>query len=271
MCGIILLSGLTPVAKAPQLDSVSFTYGYIWGSLSFPEEAHPADSFTCNLTITAYIDVNIYNFTLEISGLTGEKWQTLRTEQILSRSLARDENLTPPPVMVTLPQNTSERLRYVIEASTDKGFGTTTFYGTYVRSISYSDLYSLYEDLLTNYSVLRSDYDQILASYETLNATYGSVVKEYDTIQANINLLNASYRSLNATYSLLMSDYDSLQEHYDYIRALYDSSAGELNIIRILMFVFGITTAILAATTMYFRKKAPYIVVRKETAAKTEQ
>jgi hypothetical protein len=36
------------------------------------------------------------------------------------------------------------------------------------------------------------------------------------------------------------------------------------------MFVFGITTAILAATTIYFRKKAPYIVLRKETAAKAE-
>lgn len=269
MCGIILLSGLTLVAKAPQLDTVSFAYGYIWGSLEFPEEAHPSDSFTCNLTIAAYIDVNIYNFTLEISGLTGEKWQTLQTKPILSRSLARDENFTTP-VRVTLPQNTSERLRYVIEASTDKGFGTTTFYGTYVRTISYSELSGLYDDLLVNYSILRTDYNQVLTNYYTLNSTYSSLVEEYNTIQANINTLNSSYRSLTASYNSLTSNYSSLQDYHNYIKALYESSAGELNIVRILMFVFGITTAILAATTIYFRKKAPYIVLRKETAAKTE-
>lgn len=269
MFGITLLLGLSHIAKASQFSTVSFTYGYIWGSLEFPEEAHPADSVTCNLTIVAYIDVNIYNFTLEISGLTGERWQTLHTEPILSHYLAQGENLTKK-VRVTVPQNTSERLYYVIEASTDKGFGKTAFYGTYVRSIGYSELSGLYDDLLLNYSILRIDYNQMLANYYTLNSTYGSLVEEYNTIQANINTLNSSYRSLTTSYNSLMSNYDSLQEHYNYIKELYDSSAGELNTVRILMFVFGITTAILAATTIYFRKKAPYIVLRKETAAKAE-
>jgi hypothetical protein len=41
-----------------------------------------------------------------------------------------------------------------------------------------------------------------------------------------------------------------------------------LGIVRNLMFGFGIATVILAATTLYFRKKAPYIVVRKETEVK---
>jgi len=268
MFGITLLLGLSHTVNASQTSTVSFTYGYIWGSLEFPEEAHPADSVTCNLTIAAYIDVNIYNFTLGISGLTGEKWQTLHTEPI-SRYLAQGESLTAP-VMVTLPQNTSERLHYVIEASTDKGFGKTAFYGTYVRAISHSELSGLYHDLLVNYSILRIDYNQMLAKYYTLNLTYSSLVEEYNTIQANINTLNSSYRSLTASYNSLISDYNSLQEHYNYIRTLYDSSAGELNIVRILMFIFGITTAILAATTIYFRKKAPYIVLRKETAAKAE-
>jgi hypothetical protein len=32
------------------------------------------------------------------------------------------------------------------------------------------------------------------------------------------------------------------------------------------MYAFGISTVVLAATTIYFRKKAPYTVLRKETA-----
>lgn len=267
--GITLLLSLSHISEASQFSTVSFAYGYIWGSLEFPEEAHSGDSFTCNLTIGAYIDVDIYNFTLAISGLVGEKRQTLHTEPILSRHLTQGENFTSP-VMVTLPQNMSERLHYVIEASTDKGFGQTAFYGTYVRPISYNELSALYDGLLANYTVLRVDYNHTLEKYYTLNTTYSSLAEEYDTIRGNIDTLNASYRSLVGSYNSLTSAFDSLQQHYDYIKALYDSSAGELNIVRILMFVFGITTAILAATTIYFRKKAPYIVLRKETATKTE-
>jgi hypothetical protein len=37
------------------------------------------------------------------------------------------------------------------------------------------------------------------------------------------------------------------------------------------MYILGITTVILAATTIYFRKKAPYIVVQKETAQNKPQ
>jgi len=36
------------------------------------------------------------------------------------------------------------------------------------------------------------------------------------------------------------------------------------------MFGFGIAAVILAAATLYFRKKAPYIVLRKETAVKSD-
>jgi len=266
MLGMTLLLSLSHTAKGSQSSTVSFTYGYIWGSLEFPEEAHPADTIMCNLTITAYIDVNVYNFTLEISGLAGEKWQTLQTEQI-SRYLAQGENHTSH-VRVTLPQNTSDRLLYVIEASTDKGFGKTTFYGTYVRTISHDELSNLYDELLANYSMLRTDYDQLLTNYYALNLTYSSFVREYNTMQASIDSLNSSYRSLTVNYSSLASSYDSLQEHYNYIKGKYDSAAGELNIVRILLYIFTTATAILAATTIYFRKKAPYVVVRKETAEK---
>jgi hypothetical protein len=265
--GLALLSSLNRVANASQFSTVTFTYGYIWGSFDVPEEAQPVSTVTCNLTIGAYVDVNIYNVTLEISGFTGERWQTLHTEQILSHYMAQGANLTKQ-IVVTLPQNTSERLHYVIEASTDKGFGKTAFYETYVRTVAYNGLLSSFETLLDNYTAMQTSYSQLLANYGSLNVTYNSLVGAYNATRASYDLLNSSYQSLLANYSSLASIYESLLEHYDYVKKNFDASNGELSVVRILTYVFSITTVIFAATTLYFRRKAPYIVLRKETAVK---
>jgi len=238
MFGMSLLLSLSSTAKASQISTVSFMYGYIRGSLEFHEEAYPTSTITYNLTVVAYLDVTIYNLTLRISGLVKEKWQTLHTEQIISYSMTEDENFTKQ-IIVTLPQNTSGRLYCIIEASTDKGFGKTAFYATYVRTITYEELIDLYDKLLTDYSALQADYDQLLTNYDALNLTHSSLVSEYGSMQTNYNLLN--------------------------------SSLGELNIVRTLMYIFTVTTVIFVATTVYFRKKAPYVVLRKETAIKPDK
>jgi hypothetical protein len=270
MFGMTLLLSLSSTARASQISTVSFMYGYIRGSLEFHEEAHPTGTITYNLTVVAYLDVTIYNLTLVISGLVKEKWQTLHTEQIISYSMTEDENFTRQ-ITVTLPRDTSERLYCVIEASTDKGFGKTAFYATCVRTITYDELVDLHDELLTNYSTLQAGYDQLLTNYDALNLTHSSLVSEYASMQTNYNLLNSSYDSLMTSYDSLTFNYDSLQEDYTYIKTKYDASLGELNIVRTLMYIFTTTTVIFVATTVYFRKKAPYVVLRKETAIKPEK
>ena len=270
MFGMTLLSSLSSTAKASQFSTVSFTYGYLGGSLEFREEAYPTSTITHNLTIVAYLDVTIYNLTLRISGLVGEEWQTLNTEQIISYSLKQGKNLTRQ-MMVTLPQNTSERLHCVIEASTDKGFGKTAFYSTHVRTINYEELSNLYNELLVNYSTLQADYNQLLTDHDSLNLTYSSLVAEHSLMQTNYNILNSSYEFLTVSYNALTLNYDSLQEDHTYIKTKYDASIAELNIFRTLMYIFAITTAIFVATTVYFRKKAPYLVLRKETSIKPDE
>lgn len=264
--GIILLLSLSHIVKASPSCMVTFTYGYVEGTLDFPEEAHATDTVTCNLTISALADVTIYNFTLAISGFVGAKWQTLRIEPITSYSMAAGENLTRQ-VSVTLPQNTSERLHYVIEVSATSSFGKTDFYATYVRPISYDELSGLYNALQNNLTNLQADYNQLQATFNFLNSTYSSLASQFAFLQTGFNSLNSSYETLNTTYSSLASNYNSMQDTYNYIRTKYDSSTGELSIVRNLMYILGITTVILAATTIYFRKKAPYIVVQKETAS----
>jgi len=270
MFGMTWLLSLSSAAEASQISTVSFMYGYIGGSLEFHEEAYPTSTITYNLTVVAYLDVTIYNLTVKISGLVKEKWQGLHTEQIISYSMSEDENFTRS-IIVTLPHDTSGRLHCIIEASTDKGFGKTVFYATHVRTIMYDELTDLYYELLANYSTLQADHNQLLTSYVALNTTHSSLVSEYGSIQTNYDLLNSSYDSLMASYDSLTFNYDSLQEDYAYVKTKYDTSLGELNIVRILMYVFTVTTVVFVATTLYLKKKAPYVVLRKETAIKPDK
>jgi hypothetical protein len=264
-----LLLGLGLVAKASQSGNATFTFGFLWGSVVFSDEAHPLDTITCNLTVGAYIDVNIYNFTLEVSGFTGQGWRSFGTEQITSYNLLQEQNLTRQ-LILTLPENTSGKLHYVLEASTDKGFGNTAFYGTSVLAVTYEELSERYDELLANHTTLQARYDQLLSNYTALNQTFNSLLTDYNAARTTCSLLNSSYQSLNANYTSLKSDYDSLQQDHTYLEEKYDASTAELTVVRYLMFALGVATVILAATTVYFRKKAPYIVLHKETAAKPD-
>lgn len=268
--GTTFLLSLSCTARASQVNTVSFMYGYIGGSLEFQEETHPTSTITYNLTVTAYFEVTIYNLTLRISGLVKEKWQTLHTEQIISYSMTEDENFTKQ-IIVTLPQDTSEKLRCIIEASTDKGFGKTVFYATHVRTITYNELADSHDKLLTNYTSLHDEYDQLSTKYNALNSTHTSLLSEYDSMQTSYDLLNSSYNSLTTNYNSLTLNYDSLQDDFTYIKTKYDASQRELDIVRTLMYIFTTTTVIFVAATIYFRKKTPYVVLRKETAIKPDE
>lgn len=270
MLGMILLLSLSHTATASQFSIILFTYGVIEGSLEFHEEAHPTDTITYNLTIVADSDVNIINFTLKISGWVGEKWQTLQTEQITLYPMTQGENLTRQ-IMVTLPPNVSERLYCIIEASTSQGSGKTAFYATYVRTVTYDKLLNSYNELLANYNILQADYNQLLTNYDALNSNYSSLEAEYSTMHTNFDSLNSSYEPLMASHNSLTTIYDSLHESYTYIKTKYDASIGESNVFRNLTYILSITTVIFVATTVYFRQKAPYIVLRKETAAKPDK
>ena len=184
-----------------------------------------------------------------------------------SYSLAQDKNITRQ-ISFVLPQTTTGQVHYVIEASTDKGFGKTAFCGTRVLAVTYEELSNRYDELLANFTALQTLYGQLLANYTTMNNTFNSLVTDYNTTRAAFDLLNSTYASLEANYSSLKSSFDSLQEHFTYVEQKFDASTGELSVVRYLMYALGVTTVILVATTVYFRKKAPYVVVRKETAAK---
>jgi hypothetical protein len=279
-------------AGALSVSDVSFRGAGVTVDLAFPEEAHPTETITHNLTITAYTPLLLQNFTLIINVLVDVTWQQVYKEQIFSESMLQNEDLTRR-MMFTLPQNAHERLSCFIYVLTDKSAGdpsTYTFYSTYVRIITYNKLLIEYNELLANYTSLRADYETLLASYNTLstqygtlNSTYTSLLNQYNSLQATYSSLNSTFFSQKANYNALKASYDSLEENYKTLNQTYSllkaetSNPGstvaalntELTTTRNLMYALLVVTVALVALIIYFKKKKPepYIVVRKETVA----
>jgi len=265
-------------------NSVSFHGAGVMIDLTFPEEAHPTESITHNLTITANTSLTLENFTITIKTLVNSSWQQVYKEQILLREMLQNESLTRQ-MRFTLPQKAQGTLYCFMYVLTDKitDHLSYTFYTTHVRTLAYSELLSKYNELLTNYSDLLTDYETLLESYNalsaeygTLNSTYNSLLNEYNALQSNYNSLNSTYYSLQASYNSLLSSYNSLEADYNSLNQTYATLENEINDLRAqlnntrnLMYLFIGTTIALIVLIIYIKKKKPepYIVIRKETVA----
>ena len=269
---------------ASAANSFSFQGAGVIVELTFPEEAHSAESITHNLTITAKTALTLQNFTIIIKVLVNSSWQQVYKEQALSRDMLQNEKITSPS-RFTLPQKAHGKLHCFIYVLTDKTSDplSYTFYSTHVRTLTYSELLVEYNELLTNYSDLLTKYETLLESYNDLNATYGtlnstynSLLNEYDTLQSNYNSLNLTHHNLQATYDSLERDFNSLKDDHnelenDFNDLSQETDASKIEIIntRNLMYLFVGTTIALIVLFIYFKKKKPepYVVIRKETVA----
>jgi len=272
-------------------SSFSFHGAGVIIDLTFPEEAHPAESITHNLTITADTSLTLENFTIIIRVLVNSSWQQVSTDARTGRDMAQNEKL-PITLKFTLPQNAHGKLycfMYVLTSKTSDPL-SYTFYTTHVRTYTYSELLSEYNESLTNYSDLLSDYETLLESYNTLsaehgtlNSTYNSLLNEYNALQSSYNSLNSTYYSLQASYDSLLSSYYSLEANFNSLNETYTTLENEINNLRQkteaskidiintrnLTYLFVGTTIALIVLIIYIKKKKPepYVVIRKETVA----
>jgi predicted nuclease with TOPRIM domain len=203
---LVLFSGLIYSVSA-STTTVSFRGGGVTINLTFPEEAHPAESIWHNVTITAISPTTqLRNFTAVIKAPVNSSWvEIFNSQDTFSKLLPVSYNLT-----LSLPQGANGTLycfMYVNTSSIDDL--STTFYTTAVREMTYSEL-------LAGYNVLNNTYNQLVADFDTLNNTYNDLRSSYE-------LLNASYNVLNDTYYQLLSDYDQLSLDYSTLNDTYNN------------------------------------------------
>ena len=220
MCGVDALS-----------THVSFHSVGVTVDLTFPEEAHPTESITHNVTITANTALTL-NFTLVIKAQVNSSWQEIKK---IGFSLPLGENQSLPILIpFTVPQNTNGRLYCFIYVLTDQVAdpSTYTFYTTSVWILTYSELLSAHNQLLANYSDLLNEYNALRANYTDILADYQTLLESYNKLSTQYGTLNITYNELSVRYGTLNSAYNELSLKYDTSISTYNSLLGNYNALR---------------------------------------
>jgi predicted nuclease with TOPRIM domain len=247
---LILLSGLSHSSGALPIESLSMTGEGVTINLTFPSEAHPLDSITHNLTITANTGLTM-DFTIFIYAPVNSIWQEVRNQTLTGYSLPENGTFTSR-LGFTLPQEANGALYCVLNVSTDVNNKdvSAVLYTTRVSTLNFDEMQTLYNEMLANYTELQANYTTLLNEYDSLFANYSSLfdnytilfsqynqlsteyddkVKAYQTLSDNYDALLSKYNSLNTNftsktkaYNDLNSTYNSLQENYTKLQADYD-------------------------------------------------
>ena len=258
---LLLFSGSLFTADALPTQNVSFHGVGITINLTFPDEAHPLDNISHNITITANTALTIQNFTIFIYAPVNLTWQEVKNQTITSFDLLQNQNFTSRAGF-TLPQETNGTIWCFIYVLTDQSvdYFSATFTTTHVSVLTFSEMQSTYNELLSNYTILQSNYDSLLQEYDTLLANYSGLLTDYETLlneynslstdynnrlgifeslQNTYNSLSTEHNTLNSNYAALLNKYNSLQSDYDSlnstrysVQANYDSlnsTYGSLN------------------------------------------
>jgi hypothetical protein len=213
--------------------SVSFHGVGLDIDLTFPEEAHPVDYISHNLTITAYNYVNSLNITLFIYAPVNATWQIIDSPHNIPWPfpLGVNQSLPTAEIWFTLPQNASGILKCTLYVQTNQttDHPSYTFYTTRVNELTFSEMQSLYYEMLANYTSLQTDYETLLNEYNDLLANYTSLFANYTALLSEHNDLLTKYNTLDSNYRSKLDEYNALQTEYNTLDSDHRSQLSKYN------------------------------------------
>ena len=226
---LLLFSAFICTAGASPTTTVSFRGAGVTIDLTFPEEAHPDDNIWHNATLTANIALTLRNLTLVIRAPVNSIWQEATSWALSNRVLQENASLTEE-MNFQLPSNANGTLQCFIFVNTSQStdYLSTTFYTTRVSELTFSEMQSLYNEMLANYTTLQANFDALTIKHDELVVDYDNSLANYATLLNQRNELSAKYNAQVATYESLLAKYDKLSDDYDALDAIYRSKLNEL-------------------------------------------
>jgi predicted nuclease with TOPRIM domain len=224
---LLLFSGLIYSVGA-STTTVSFRGGGVTIDLTFPEEAHPDDNIWHNATLTANTALTLHNLTLVIKAPVDSTWQDVTGWYLFNRVLQENESRMEE-MNFQLPSNANGTLQCFIYINTNQStdYLSTTFYTTRVSNLTFSEMQSLYYEMLANYTTLQADYETLLNEYNDLLANYTNLFDNYTALLSEHNDLLAKYNAQVATYQTLLANYNKLSGDYNTLDSNYRSKLDE--------------------------------------------
>jgi len=228
---LLLFSVLIFSVSAPT-TTVSFRGGGVTIDLTFPEEAHPAESIWHNATITANTALTLNNLTVVIKAPVNSSWQEVFIGKD-ERNIFMTENSSFPWPMgpFPLPQETNGTLYCFMYVKTNQSvyYSSYTFYTTRVSNLTFSEMQSLYYGMLANHTALQAEYATLLNERDSLLANYTSLFVDYTALRSLYDGLLINYTTLQTNYTTLVNEYNTLLVKYDSTFANYTALLSEHN------------------------------------------
>ena len=196
--------------------------------ITFPEEAHPLDTITHNVTIAAHTALTLQAFTLFIYAPVNSSLQEIKN-RTLTWDFTENENLTTR-IEFQLPKNTNGTLNCVMTFQTSQAasYSSYTFFTTRVSQLTFGEMQNLYNQMLANYIRQQTDYETLLNLYNGLLANYNSSLTNYTNLLSQHNDLQTKYNSQVTTYDSLLSVNNRLSQDYTTLNANYRTTLNEL-------------------------------------------
>ena len=257
---LVLFSTLTVQVWASPTTTVTFSSDGVTVEVTFPEEAHPTDDITHNVTITAHTDLALESFALFIYAPVNSSLLEIKN-RTFTWDFLENENLTSR-IEFQLPENTNGTLYCVMNFKTDQAprDSSNLFFTTRVSELTFSEmqtLYNNYETLLANFNDLSNNYTisvealnllttqhaELQKKYNSEIAAYNSLLNSKDQISQEYNNLNANYKAkltelsasqsdyetLNTTKNNLQTSYTTLQNVYNNLNQKYSNLLAQLS------------------------------------------
>jgi hypothetical protein len=229
---LLLLSTLTCSVGALPDRTITFRGAGVTIDLAYPEEAHPEDSITHNVTITANTDLDQVSVALFIYAQVGSTLQHIKNQTLSWSSLSENTSLPTSEIRFT-PQQANGTLYCNMTVQTVIGVTTNnayySFYTTRVSELTFSEMQRLYDEMLANYTVLQEDYATLLNEYNSLLANYTSLFANYTVLVGEYDVKAGQYDDKVASYQQLSIDYNNKVKENDALNSNYKSKINEFN------------------------------------------
>ena len=227
---IIVLSTLVSRAAGSPNQTMSFIADGITVDVTYPEEAHPLENVTYSVSIKANTALILQSFALFIYAPVNSTLQEIANQTLTNFSFI--ENYTLPSfVEFQLPENTNGTVYCVMTFKTNQAAFSSTdmFFTTHVSELTFSEMQSLYIEMLANYTKLQSDFANLTVEYNELLANYTKLQSDFANLTVEYNELFLNYSATVENYTLLISQNNQLQAAYDSKVAAYDSLVSSNN------------------------------------------
>ena len=229
LIALVLFSTLIVQVRASPTTTMTFSSDGVTIDVTFPEEVHPLENITHNVTITAQTTLTL-SFALFVYAPVDSIFQEV-TNQTFTNFPFSENQTQLNRVELQLPENTNGTLYCVMTFQTNlaTSYSSFMFYTTHVSELTFSEMQTLYNEMLANYTLLQTDYETLLNQYDGLLVNYNNSLANYTALLTQNTELQAKYDSQVAAYNSQLSSNNQLSQEYNNLNANYKAKLTELS------------------------------------------